>query len=144
MRYIGFEQSARDRTDGAAALLANLGTLTAATPRALRKYLAEFLSDPRVVELPRALWWLILHGYVLRVRPRRSAEAYAKVWTHEGSPLAVFSTQLAQAVRNELARHAPGVRVELAMRYGAPSVRDTIIRLQNEGVQRVLLLPLYP
>jgi ferrochelatase len=144
MRYIGFEQSARDRADGAAVLLVNLGTPTAPTPRALRKYLAEFLSDPRVVELPRALWWLILHGYILRVRPRRSAEAYAKVWTHEGSPLAVFSGQLKQAVQAEIAKHARDVRVELAMRYGAPSVRDTLLALQREGVQRVLVLPLYP
>ncbi|HEX7129105.1 MAG TPA: ferrochelatase [Rhodanobacteraceae bacterium] len=144
MRYIGFEQSARDRADGAAVLLVNLGTPTAPTPRALRKYLAEFLSDPRVVELPRALWWLILHGYILRVRPRRSAEAYAKVWTHEGSPLAVFSAQLKQAVQDEIAKHARDVRVELAMRYGAPSVRDTLLALQREGVQRVLVLPLYP
>ena len=143
-RYISPEHRNHDRAHGAAVLLVNLGTPSAPTPRALRKYLAEFLSDPRVVELPRALWWLILHGYVLRVRPRRSAEAYAKIWTHEGSPLAVLSAQLAQAVRNELARHAPDVRVELAMRYGAPSIRDTLIRLQNEGVGRVLLLPLYP
>lgn len=143
-RYIGPEHRSHDPAHGAAVLLVNLGTPPAPTPRALRKYLAEFLSDPRVVELPRALWWLILHGYVLRVRPRRSAEAYAKVWTREGSPLAVFSGQLAQAVQTELAKHASRVRVELAMRYGAPSVRDTLIRLQNEGVRRVLLLPLYP
>jgi ferrochelatase len=143
-RYLGPAHRSHDRAHGAAVLLVNLGTPTAPTPRALRRYLAEFLSDPRVVELPRALWWLILHGYVLRVRPRRSAEAYAKVWTDQGSPLAVFSAQLARAVGSEIAKHAPDVRVELAMRYGAPSVRDTIIRLQNEGVQRVLLLPLYP
>ena len=143
-RYIGPQHRSHDHAHGVAVLLVNLGTPPAPTPRALRKYLAEFLSDPRVVELPRALWWLILHGYVLRVRPRRSAEAYAKVWTHQGSPLAVFSAQLAQAVQVEIARHAPDVRVELAMRYGAPSIRDTLIRLQNEGVQRVLLLPLYP
>lgn len=143
-RYIGLEHPARDRADSTAVLLVNLGTPVAPTPRAVRRYLAEFLSDSRVVELPRALWWPILRGYVLRVRPRRSAEAYAKIWTHEGSPLAVLSAQLAQAVQGEVARHAAGVRVELAMRYGAPSVRDTIIRLQSEGVRRVLLLPLYP
>lgn len=143
-RYIGLEQSARDRADGAAVLLVNLGTPTAPTARALRRYLAEFLSDPRVVELPRALWWPILHGYILRVRPRRSAEAYAKVWTHEGSPLAVFSGQLKQAVQAEISKHARAVRVELAMRYGAPSVRDTLIALQRDGVQRVVVVPLYP
>jgi ferrochelatase len=144
VRYVGIENPARHANGGAAVLLVNLGTPTAPTPRALRKYLAEFLSDPRVVELPRPLWWLILHGYVLRVRPRRSAEAYAKVWTHEGSPLVVLSTQLAQAVQPELAKHARDVRVELAMRYGAPSVREMLIRLQSEGVRRALVLPLYP
>ena len=148
-RYIGLEhpvqeRPAHDRASSAAVLLVNLGTPPAPTPRAVRKYLAEFLSDPRVVELPLALWWPILHGYILRVRPRRSAEAYAKIWTHEGSPLAVFSAQLAQAVQTELAKHAREVRVELAMRYGAPSVRDTVLRLQREGVRRVLALPLYP
>jgi ferrochelatase len=148
-RYLGLEHSvqdrpARDRAAGAAVLLVNLGTPTAPTPRAVRKYLAEFLSDPRVVELPRALWWWILHGYILRVRPRRSAEAYAKIWTHEGSPLAVLSAQLTQSVCSEIARHSREVRVELAMRYGAPSVRETLIRLQGEGVRRVLVLPLYP
>ncbi|HET9835002.1 MAG TPA: ferrochelatase, partial [Rhodanobacteraceae bacterium] len=142
-RYIGLENPAH-RSNGTAVLLVNLGTPPAPTPRAVRTYLAEFLSDPRVVELPRALWWPILHGYILRVRPRRSAEAYAKIWSHEGSPLAVFSEQLKQAVQAELAKHARDVRVELAMRYGAPSVRESVIRLQREGVQRVLVLPLYP
>jgi ferrochelatase len=144
VRYIGLEHPARDRAAGAAVLLVNLGTPTAPTARALRKYLAEFLADPRVVELPRTLWWAVLHGYILRVRPRRSAEAYAKVWTHEGSPLAVLSAQLADAVRSELVKRAHGTRVELAMRYGTPNVRDTLMRLQREGVQRVLVLPLYP
>jgi ferrochelatase len=142
-RYAGIENPAQ-HADGVAVLLVNLGTPPAPTPRAVRTYLAEFLSDPRVVELPRALWWPILHGYILRVRPRRSAEAYAKIWSHEGSPLAVFSEQLKHAVQAELAKHARDVRVELAMRYGAPSVRDTVIRLQREGVQRLLVLPLYP
>lgn len=142
-RYLGLENPAH-RANGTAVLLVNLGTPPAPTPRAVRRYLAEFLSDPRVVELPRALWWPILHGYVLRVRPHRSAEAYAKIWTHEGSPLAVLSAQLAQAVQTELAKHAPDVRVELAMRYGAPSVRDSVVRLQREGVRRMLVLPLYP
>lgn len=143
-RYLGLEHPPRDRANASALLLVNLGTPTAPTPRAVRKYLAEFLSDPRVVELPRVLWWPILHGYVLRARPRRSAEAYAKIWTHEGSPLAVFSDLLKHAVQAELAKHAPDIRVELAMRYGEPSVRDILVSLQREGVQRILLLPLYP
>ncbi|MBS0432432.1 MAG: ferrochelatase [Proteobacteria bacterium] len=128
-----------------AVLLANLGTPGAPTPEAVREYLAEFLSDPRVVELPRALWWPVLHGYVLRTRPRRSAEAYAKIWTNEGSPLAIHSTQLATAVQAELARRTAGaVTVALAMRYGSPSIEDTLLHLHDQGVRRVLLLPLYP
>lgn len=147
-RYIGLEDHPHDHAADAprtAVLLVNLGTPTAPTPAAVRRYLAEFLADPRVVELPRALWWLILHGFVLRVRPRRSAEAYAKIWSNAGSPLAVNSAQLADAVQAEITRHATApVTVALAMRYGGPSIGETIIDLQNQGVRRVLLLPLYP
>lgn len=146
--YIGLENLLHDRaqnTPRAAVLLVNLGTPAAPTPAAVRKYLAEFLADPRVVELPRWLWRIILHGFVLRFRPRRSAEAYAKIWSNAGSPLAVYSAQLADAVRGEITRHAAGpIAVALAMRYGGPSIRQTIVDLQNQGVRRLLLLPLYP
>ena len=129
----------------AAVLLVNLGTPKAPTPQAVREYLGEFLSDPRVVELPRALWWPILHGYVLRTRPRRSAEAYAKIWTHQGSPLAIHSAQLLQAVHTELVQRTGGaVITALAMRYGWPPIGETIVGLQAQGVQRLLVLPLYP
>ncbi|MEO6969208.1 MAG: ferrochelatase [Rhodanobacteraceae bacterium] len=147
-RYIGLEDHSHDHAADApriAVLLVNLGTPTAPTATAVRRYLAEFLADPRVVELPRPLWWLILHGYVLRVRPRHSAEAYAKIWSNAGSPLAVNSAQLAAAVQTEIVRHAAGpISVALAMRYGGPSIGETIVDLQNQGVRRVLLLPLYP
>ena len=126
-------------------LLVNLGTPTAPTAKALRPYLAEFLGDPRVIEAPRWLWWLILHGVILRLRPRRSAHAYARIWTDRGSPLRVGSEALAAGLQAELDRQRPGgLRVALAMRYGAPSVKHEIERLQRDGVRRLLLLPLYP
>src|SRR5579885_701672 len=144
-RYIDPPSAVPETSPRTAVLLVNLGTPAAPTPDAVREYLAEFLSDPRVVELPRALWWPVLHGYVLRTRPRRSAEAYAKVWTHEGSPLLTYSTQLAQAVQGVLARRTQGaVTVALAMRYGSPSIKDMLLRLHDQGVRRLLLLPLYP
>ena len=129
----------------AAVLLVNLGTPTAPTAGAVRPYLAEFLGDPRVIDYPRWLWWLILHGVILRVRPKRSAHAYAKIWTERGSPLRFGSEALAAGLQAELDRQLPGaLRVALAMRYGEPSVAHTIGQLQREGVRRLLVLPLYP
>jgi ferrochelatase len=129
-----------------AVLLVNLGTPTAPTAKALRPYLAQFLGDRRVIDYPRWLWWLILHGVILRVRPPRSARAYAKVWTSQGSPLRFGSEAVAEALQRELARQRPGgpIRVALAMRYGEPSVAATIARLQRDGVRRLLVLPMYP
>jgi ferrochelatase len=125
-----------------AVLLINLGTPAAPTPRAVRRYLAEFLSDPRVIDYPRWLWLLLLHGAILRVRPRRSARAYAKIWTPQGSPLRVNSQALADKLAAAVA--ADGIRVALAMRYGEPAIDDVVERLVADGVRRVLLLPLYP
>ncbi|HEY1589669.1 MAG TPA: ferrochelatase [Rhodanobacter sp.] len=129
----------------AAVLLVNLGTPTAPTAKALRPYLAEFLGDERVIDYPRWLWWLILHGVILRIRPARSAHAYARIWTEQGSPLRYGSEALAAGLQAELDRQQPGtLRVALAMRYGEPSVAHTIEQLQREGVRRLLVLPLYP
>ncbi len=128
-----------------AVLLVNLGTPTAPTAAALRPYLAQFLGDVRVIDYRRWLWWLILHGIVLRTRPARSARAYAKIWSAQGSPLRVHSEALATALQTKLDAQAPGtLRVELAMRYGEPAVESTIAKLQREGVRRLLVLPLYP
>lgn len=126
-------------------LLVNLGTPTAPTAGAVRPYLAEFLGDPRVIDYPRWLWWLILHGVILRLRPRRSAHAYTRIWNERGSPLRYGSEALAAGLQAELDRQQPGtLRVALAMRYGEPSVAHTIGQLQREGVRRLLVLPLYP
>jgi len=124
-----------------AVLLVNLGTPAAPTAAAVRPYLAEFLSDRRVIDYPRWKWWPILHGVILRVRPARSAHAYARIWDERGSPLRWRSESLADALQAEL---GAGLRVRLAMRYGEPSVADTIAQLQREGVRRLLVLPLYP
>ncbi|MCW8806802.1 MAG: ferrochelatase [Rhodanobacter sp.] len=130
----------------AGVLLVNLGTPTAPTAKAVRPYLAEFLADPRVIEYPRWLWWLILHGVILRVRPARSAHAYAQIWTEQGSPLRVGSEALASGLQRELKQQRPDapIKVALAMRYGQPSVAHTIEQLQRDGVRRLLVLPLYP
>ncbi|OOG60328.1 ferrochelatase [Rhodanobacter sp. C03] len=129
----------------AGVLLVNLGTPTAPTAKAVRPYLAEFLGDSRVIDYPRWLWWLILHGVILRIRPARSAHAYARIWTEQGSPLRFGSEALAAGLQAELDRQQPGtLRVALAMRYGEPSVAHTIEQLQREGVRRLLVLPLYP
>lgn len=145
-RYIGFDTAPeRPAAAKAAVLLVNLGTPTAPTADAVRDYLAEFLSDPRVVELPHWLWWPVLHGYILRSRPRRSAEAYAKIWRNDGSPLLVLSERLTVAVRARVAQKISGiVEVALAMTYGEPSAPSVIESLMAKGVRRLLILPLFP
>jgi protoporphyrin/coproporphyrin ferrochelatase len=127
-----------------AVLLCNLGTPDAPTAAALRRYLAQFLSDHRVVEIPRALWWLILHGIILRVRPAKSAAKYASVWTPEGSPLKVWTDKQATMLRGYLGERGHPVTVRYAMRYGQPSIPAELDKLKAEGATRVLILPLYP
>ena len=125
-------------------LLVNLGTPDAPTPAALRRYLAEFLGDPRVVEIPAFLWKLILHGVILRVRPAKSALKYAAIWTPEGSPLAVWTAKQAKLLEGYLGESGHAVRVRHAMRYGKPSISDEMDALRADGATRVLVLPLYP
>lgn len=127
-----------------AVLLINLGTPEAPTSSAVRRYLKEFLSDRRVVEIPRPIWWLILNGIILNVRPKKSAEKYAAVWTSEGSPLKVHTERQTKLLRDSLGRAGHRVVVEYAMRYGHPSIPATLDRLKAEGCTRILLLPLYP
>ena len=134
------------RPERDAVLLVNLGTPVAPTTAAVRRYLGEFLSDPRVVEIPRALWLAILHGIVLNVRPARSARKYAEIWTADGSPLAVHTARqtslLADSLRARLGAGAP--LVEFAMRYGEPSIAGALGRLKGAGCERLVVLPLYP
>lgn len=132
------------QSSGTGILLTNLGTPDAPTAPALRRYLGEFLWDPRVVEIPRPLWWLILHGVILRVRPAKSAAKYATVWTEQGSPLLAISQRQAEGVRARLQRLPGPVTVALGMRYGNPSIASALRELRAAGVQRLLILPLYP
>lgn len=122
-------------------LLVNLGTPDAPTPAAVRRYLAEFLMDRRVVEIPKLVWWPILHGIILRTRPKKSAHAYQQVWTDEGSPLA--SVTAAQA-RGLQARLGQSVQVVWGMRYGNPSMGKQLQKLKDQGCDRILVAPLYP
>ena len=126
-------------------LLAQLGTPDAPTPAALRRYLRQFLSDPRVVERNRVLWWFILRLLVLPRRPRRSAALYQRIWSRDGSPLLVISRSQARALEAELNRHEPErFKVVLGMRYGSPSIASAVRELQSWGADRLLLFPLYP
>lgn len=145
MGYRGVEGFQHDQQDLTGILITNLGTPDEPTTPALRRYLKEFLWDPRVVEVPRPIWWCILNGVILNIRPRRSAEAYKTVWTEEGSPLMVHTQNQCTALRERLqARFGKNVMVEFAMRYGNPSIASTIDRMQQAGVRRLLVLPLYP
>jgi ferrochelatase len=127
-----------------AILYCNLGTPDAPTAPALRRYLGEFLSDARVIEIPRAIWWLILHGIILRVRPKKSAAKYASVWLPEGSPLKVWTQKQAVMLRGYLGERGHHVEVRYAMRYGNPSIASQLDQLKADGVTRVLILPAYP
>jgi ferrochelatase len=127
-----------------AVLLCNLGTPDAPTAPAVRRYLAEFLGDHRVVEIPRLLWMAILHGIILRVRPAKSAAKYASIWTDEGSPLKIWTTKQAQALQEVFDAHGESVTVRYAMRYGNPSIASQLDALKAEGFTRVLILPAYP
>jgi protoporphyrin/coproporphyrin ferrochelatase len=137
-----------DHTHGQAArtavLLCNLGTPDEATAPAVRRYLAEFLGDGRVVEIPKPIWWLILHGIILRVRPAKSAAKYASIWTPEGSPLKVWTEKQATLLRGFLGERGHQVLVRHAMRYGSPSIASQLDALKAEGATRILILPLYP
>ncbi len=147
MTFIGSsEHEGHRQAPLTAVVLVNLGTPDAPTAPALRRYLAEFLADPRVVETPRWLWWLILHGVILRIRPARSARAYATVWTERGSPLLFGSQALTDAVQarldNTLGADAPTVK--LAMSYGNPNLAAVLEELRARGMRRLLVVPLYP
>ncbi|HLV48155.1 MAG TPA: ferrochelatase [Aliidiomarina sp.] len=145
MKYKGrsnFEHGERGKVG---VLLLNLGTPDAPTTSALRRYLGEFLADPRVVEVPRLLWRIILHGVILRIRPARSAKAYQTVWTDEGSPLLFHTKNQAAGVTKALKQGwGDDIEVTFAMRYGNPAVSEGIEALMQKGVRKLLVLPLYP
>ena len=126
-------------------LLINLGTPEAPTKQALRVYLKEFLSDSRVVEIPRPIWWLILNAIILNTRPKKSAAKYAQIWTSDGSPLKVHTQRQTKLLEGYLReRIQSSYMVEYAMRYGKPSIADTLMRMKTQGCERILIVPLYP
>jgi ferrochelatase len=132
------------QTPRTAVLYCNLGTPDAPTAPAVRRYLAEFLSDQRVVEIPRLLWLLILHGIILRFRPAKSAAKYASIWTPEGSPLKIGTEKQAKLLQGLLGEQGENVVVRWAMRYGSTSIASQLDALKAQGVTRVLVLPAYP
>ena len=125
-------------------VLVNLGTPAEPTAPAVRRYLRQFLSDPRMVEIPRAVWWLILNSVILPFRPSRSAVKYASIWTPEGSPLLVHTQKQAALLRGYLGERGHDVQVAYAMRYGSPSVAEVVDKLKADGCDRILVLPAYP
>jgi len=146
MSYASEPSHSHGTPEKTAVLLVNLGTPQAPTAQAVKPYLREFLSDPRVVEIPRAIWWLILNGIILNVRPKKSAAKYASIWMPEGSPLKVHTQRQAVLLQGYLGQKTAGVNivVDYAMRYGQPSISDALARLKAQNCQRILLVPLYP
>lgn len=146
MKYIGTPHYAHETQERLGVLIVNLGTPSAPETGAVRRYLAEFLSDPRIIEMPRWLWMLILHGVILRIRPARSAKAYREVWSEEsGSPLLSISRQQSAALARDLEqRFGDRVTVSLGMRYAEPSIDSAIAELEAANVRRLIVLPMYP
>jgi len=127
-----------------AVVLVNLGTPDAPTAPALKRYLKQFLSDPRVVEIPKPIWWLILNGIILNTRPKKSAAKYATVWMPEGSPLRVHTERQAKLLKGLIGQRGHHVTVTWAMRYGSPALPDVLSHLKAEGTSRILVVPMYP
>ncbi|MFK8043350.1 ferrochelatase [Congregibacter sp.] len=145
MKYLGSPDFDHAQRGSIGVLVTNLGTPQAPEKTALRPYLKQFLSDPRVVEVPRLLWWFILNGIILNVRPARSAEAYRTVWTDEGSPLLIHTRNQATELQKRLnAEHDGEVIVDFAMRYGQPSIANALQSLRDRGARQLVVLPLYP
>jgi len=144
-RFQGVDKSIHDKTQKTGVLLVNLGTPDAPTASALRRYLKEFLSDPRVVEIPRLVWMIILHGIILRIRPAKSAKLYQSIWTDEGSPLLAITEKQTNKLKLRLQEtYGEKVVVDFAMRYGNPSVSKALKAFQQQGVTKLVILPLYP
>jgi ferrochelatase len=145
MKYQGNPKFSHKQADKVGILITNLGTPDAPKKADLKRYLREFLWDPRVVEIPRLLWWMILNLVILNIRPRRSAKAYSTVWTERGSPLLFHTQDQTVALRKKLQqKYGENTVVEFAMRYGSPSVDSVIDNMLQQGVKKLLVLPLYP
>jgi len=139
-----YEQYDHRSPEKVGVLLVNLGTPAAPTTVAVRRYLKQFLSDQRVIDYPRWLWLPILHGVILRIRPRRSAHAYQQIWTEQGSPLLVYTNALANALQMQLQHQGAALTVAVGMTYGEPSITGALKKLRDANVRKILVLPLYP
>ena len=145
MKYIDSPNSDNFTEHPVGVLLTNLGTPSAPTKSALKTYLREFLSDPRVIEIPRIVWWFILNVIILNIRPARSAEAYSTIWTEEGSPLLIHTRNQAKELNQILStKYGKQVAVDFGMRYGEPSIESALENLVSQGIQKLLIFPLYP
>jgi ferrochelatase len=145
MKYQGSPAFTHNQNDKVGVLVTNLGTPDAPKKTELKRYLKEFLSDPRVVEVPRLLWWMILNFVILNIRPKRSAKAYETVWTERGSPLMYHTQDQANALRDNLHKqYGDNIVVDFAMRYGSPSVDSVVDKMLLQGVRKLVVLPLYP
>ena len=143
--FEGLKEYSHKQAPGLGVLLINLGTPDAPTKSALKRYLREFLSDTRVIELSRPLWWFILNAFILTTRPKKSAELYKKVWTESGSPLKLYTERQTAGLKSRLEKSlAERVVVEYAMRYGNPSVKSVLEKMRAQNINRLLILPLYP
>lgn len=137
-----YKHGSEDKTG---VLIANLGTPDAPTPKAVKRYLAQFLSDRRVVEFNPILWWIVLHGIILQTRPAKTAKAYEKIWRNDGSPLMYHSVAQTKAIQAQLDRRLRRpVLCALGMRYGEPSIAAAMRQLRNAGARRMLVVPMYP
>lgn len=144
-QYLGLSRFSHDQPLRAGLLITNLGTPDAPQRRDVRRYLKQFLWDPRVVEYPRPIWWLILNLVILNIRPARSAEAYRKIWTDQGSPLLSHTRRLAERLMEELDSRSPQQPlVKIAMRYGQPSIPAALRQMHDAQLHRLLVLPMYP
>lgn len=144
-KYIGLtKEQGHQKRSKVTVLLMNLGTPSAPTTSAVRRYLAEFLADPRVVEIPKLLWMIILHGIILRVRPAKSAALYKQIWGESGSPLMEITQKQTAKLAERFRERGDDINVDFCMRYGEPSVKDTLNRLHQQGTDKLVVLPLYP
>ena len=132
------------KTGGVGVILVNLGTPDEPTAPAIRRYLREFLSDPRVIEIPKLLWWPILNGPILMARPRKLVPRYKSVWMEGGSPLMVYTQRQTEGLRQLFAQRGLAIEVETGMRYGEPSIKNAMLRLRERGCEHLLVVPLYP
>lgn len=132
------------KTGGVGVILVNLGTPDEPTAPSIRKYLREFLSDPRVIEIPKLLWWPILNGPILMARPRKLVPRYKSVWMEGGSPLMVYTQRQTEGLRKLFAQRGLAIEVETGMRYGEPSIKNAMLRLRERGCEHMLVVPLYP